>query len=233
MHTRRISYRDNVDNLELEGYLAYDDSKEAKRPGILVCHGWNGLDKFARSKAKKLAKRGYVGFALDMYGKGILATSNEEAERMWSPFDKDRAMVRRRGLLGLTALSNQEVVDLDRIGAIGYCFGGMCVLELARSGANLRGVVSFHGQLNSCTPKDAKNIKCNVLALQGYEDPWARQGQIVSFQKEMNDAKVDWQLHIYGGTAHAFTNPDEADYNPVADSRSWKAMLNFFKGVFG
>ena len=236
MKTVKIPYYD--DDLELEGHLVYDDSQGGKRPAVLICHAIRGQDEFVLSKAEEMGKEGYVGFALDMYGKGLTFETIEDAGEIHDEFEKDRMKLRHRVNLGLSALSSQDVVDSDRIGAIGYCFGGMCALELARSGAAVRGVVSFHGLLDTRRMEDAQNIQCKVLALHGYEDPLTRD-QVEGFQQEMNQAAVDWQLHVYGGACHSFTNPAANQperglrYDPSANRRSWRAMMNFFQEIFG
>ena len=235
MESETISYFD--DRLELEGHLVYDDSTPERRPAVLVCHAIRGQDEFARSKAEKIAQLGYVGFATDVYGKGVTFENIEEARVIHDELEKDRMKMRRRIKAGLDAIRDHPMVDPSRVGAMGYCFGGMCALELARSGADVLAVVSFHGQLDSPHVEDAGNIECKVLALHGYEDPLTRD-QVEGFQKEMNGAGVDWQLHIYGGAFHSFTNPAANNrergllYDPLADHRSWRAMTHFFEEVF-
>lgn len=235
MRTQKITYYDE-DTL-LEGYLAYNGDITKPRPGVLIAHDWSGRNDFACDKADKLAQLGYAGFALDMFGKGILGTTVEEKSALITPFIEDRSLLQRRILAAYNALKKIDVVDTSRIGAMGFCFGGMCVLDLARIGTDLRGVVSFHGLFNA--PNNTKdNIKAKILALHGYDDPMAHHEQVAAFEKEMSDAKADWQLHIYGNTKHAFTNPKAHDeklgtvYNAVAEKRSWIAMQNFFKEIF-
>ena len=237
VHTEKIRYKH--DGKELEGYLAYDDAIKEKRPGVLVVHEWTGHNRYVQKRARQLARLGYVAFALDMYGKGVLAKSPQEAAKLAAPFKEDRKMMRERATAGLNVLRKQSQVDTKRLAAIGYCFGGTTVLELARSGADLAGVVSFHGDLSSPNPDDAKNIKAKVLALHGADDPFVPDKVVAAFEKEMRDGGVDWELVKYGNAVHSFTNPDAgndnkkgAAYNAKADQRSWEAMKTFFDEIF-
>jgi dienelactone hydrolase len=190
-------------------------------------------------RARELARLGYVAFAIDMYGKGVRPKTQEEASAQATPFYKDRQMMRRRANAGLEVLRNNRLVDPKRIAAIGYCFGGGTALELARSGADIAGVVSFHGTLDTPNPDDAKRIKCKVLAQTGGSDPFVTKDKVNAFEDEMTKAGADWQLNVYGGAVHSFTNPDSgndpskgAAYNKEADQRSWEAMKQFFAEIF-
>ena len=219
----------------LEGYLAYDSSGPAKKPGILVVHEWTGLGAYAKKRAEMLAQLGFVAFAADIYGKGIRPTDPKEAGKISSAYKNDRALLRARATAGLKELEKQPNVDATKVAAIGYCFGGTTVLELARSGAPLQGIVSFHGGLDSPHPEDAKQIKAKVLILHGADDPHVPEAQVQAVENELKAAKVDWQLIKYSGAVHAFTNPDAgndnskgAAYNESADKRSWQAMKDFF-----
>lgn len=235
--TQKIEYYDG-DTL-LEGYYAYDDSKQEKKPGVLICHDWSGKNEFACKKAEHLAELGYVGFALDMFGKGKLGTTKEEKSALIEPFIQDRKKLLTRILAALTALKTIDVVDTNQVGAMGFCFGGLCVLDLARSGTDIKGVVSFHGLLFPPEHAEKHDIKAKVLALHGYDDPMVKHDQIIAFGNEMTDAKANWELNMYGHTMHAFTNPQANDpsfgtvYNEQANKRSWIAMKNFFNEVFG
>lgn len=224
----------------LEGYLAYDDVMQGKRPGILVVHDWTGLRDYTKKRVEQLAGLGYVAFAIDMYGKGIRPVDPQDAGAQASIYKNDRKLMRERASEGLKVLQAQALVDRSHIAAIGYCFGGTTVLELARSGADLAGVVSFHGGLDTPTPQDAKNIKGRVLVLHGADDPFAPAKQVLEFEDEMRKAGVDWQVHLYGGAVHAFTVPEAGDdpskgaaYNESADKRSWEVMRQFFNEIFG
>jgi dienelactone hydrolase len=220
----------------LEGYLAGDTGK---RPGVIIVHDWMGPGKFSTAKADELAKLGYVALAADIYGKGVRPANPKEAGEQAGKFKNDRALLRARVLAALDVLKNNKHVDPKRIAAIGYCFGGTTVLELARSGADIAGVVSFHGGLDTPAPGDAKNIKCKVLVLHGADDPNVPPAQVAAFEKEMTEAGVDWQLIKYSGAVHAFTNPEAghdnskgAAYNERADKRSWEATKQFFAEIF-
>lgn len=238
LRTEAVQYTHN--GTVLEGYLAYDDAIEGKRPGVLVVHEWWGLTPYIKGRAEQLAGLGYIAFAIDMYGKGKTASTAEEAGALAGTYNKDRALMRSRAQAGLEVLRKHALTDPGRIAAIGYCFGGTTALELARSGAELAGVVSFHGGLSTPNPGDAANIKGKVLALHGADDPFVDAGQVAAFQEEMRKAGVDWQMVLYGGAVHSFTNPASGNdpskgvaYNERADRRSWEAMKLFFKEIFG
>jgi dienelactone hydrolase len=237
IHTEMIEYKQG--DSTLEGYLAYDASLTGKRPGVLVVHQWKGLTDYEKHRADLLARLGYVAFALDIYGKGIRPKDNQEAGAQAGKYKKDRELLRARALAGLKVLQQQPMTDPKRIGAIGYCFGGTTVIELARSGADIAGVVSFHGGLDSPHPEDGRNIKCKVLALHGADDPFVPAKDLAAFEDEMREAKVDWQLVKYGGAVHSFTELNAGDnhlagaaYNEKADRRSWAAMKEFFTEIF-
>jgi dienelactone hydrolase len=239
VQTKAIEYKDG--DVTLEGYLAWDDAIQGKRPGVLVVHEWWGLNDYPKARARQLAEMGYVAFALDMYGKGVVAKTAQEAQALTAPFrtGTDRALMRRRAAAGLAVLQKQDLVDAKRIAAIGYCFGGMTVLELARSGADIAGVVSFHGGLDTPNPDDAKKIKAKVLVCNGAADKSVPAEQIKAFTESMNAAGVDWSIISYGGAVHAFTNPASGNdpstnvaYNAAADRRSWQAMKDFFAEIF-
>ncbi len=237
VQTQVIEYQHG--DVILEGYLAYDDEIEGDRPGILIVHEWSGLGDYARSRAEELAALGYVAFAVDMYGQGIRPTTTEESAAQATIYRSDRQLMRDRVSAGLEVLLDQEMVDPERVAAIGYCFGGGTVLELARSGATIAGVVSFHGNLDTPDPSDAENIVAKVLVLHGADDPYVPAEQVEAFQTEMREAEVDWQMISYGGAVHSFTNPEAGDdlsqgsaYDEVADRRSWQAMHQFFNELF-
>ncbi len=233
-----INYLDG--DIVLEGFFAVDEAVVGRRPAVLVAHMWGGRDGFVAEKAKQLAALGYVGFALDMYGKGILGTTADQNAALMQPFMDDRIMLQKRIGSALQALRLLPWVDDGKVAAIGFCFGGLCALDLARSGSDVRGVVSFHGLLDAPALLGHKPIKAKVLALHGHEDPLATISQVQDFQQEMTEAGVDWQLHVYGHTVHAFTNPRAVDpamhdtyrYDPVAGQRAWQAMQNFLNELF-
>jgi dienelactone hydrolase len=236
--TETIEYKDG--DTTLEGVLTYDDSIVSKRPGILIAHQWKGLTDYERKRAEMLAGLGYVAFAADIYGKGIRLSDAKSAGEMAGKYKSDRALLRRRVTAALDQLRKSSKVDTAKIGAIGYCFGGTTVLELARGGSDVAGVVSFHGALNTPTPADAKNIKAKVLACHGADDPFVPPAEVNAFTEEMRAAKVDWQLISYCNSVHSFTdwnagndNSKGAAYNEKADKRSWEAMKEFFREVFG
>jgi len=223
----------------LEGYLAWDDSTTVSRPGVLIVHEWTGLGPYVKKRAEMLAKLGYVAFAADIYGKGIRPSTPAEAGKTATYYKDNRPLLRARVRAGLDTLKAQKYVDPRRLAAIGYCFGGTTVLELARDGADISGVVSFHGGLSTPKPGDARNIKAKVLALHGADDPFVKAEEVAAFQDEMRSAKVDWQFVSYGNAVHSFTNPEAGDdnskgaaYNEKADKRSWEAMKLFFEEIF-
>jgi dienelactone hydrolase len=237
IHTETVEYKDG--DVILKGFLAYNESIKEKRPGVLVVHEWYGLNDYAKMRTEQLAKLGYVAFAADIYGNGIVAKNSEEAGKLAGEYRKDLAKFRRRLNAALEVIEQNKLVDRNNVAAIGYCFGGGGVLELARSGADIKGVVSFHGGLSTPNPDDAKNIKAKVLVLHGADDPYVNAEQIEAFRKEMNAAEVDWQMNYYSYAVHAFTNQNAgndpskgAAYNEKADKRSWQAMKDFFDEIF-
>jgi dienelactone hydrolase len=223
-----------------EGYLSFDDASTAKRPGVLVVHDWYGVSDQTKKEADKLAELGYVAFAADIYGKGVRPADDKAAGEQAMKYKKDPKLLRQRVRAAFDVLSQEKLVDAKKIAAIGFCFGGTTALELARDGAPLAAVVSFHGGLATANPADAKKIKGKVLVLHGADDPHVKPEEVAAFEKEMRDAKVDWQLYSYGGAVHAFTVPAAgndpakgAAYNAKADARSHQAMKDFFLEVFG
>ena len=231
-----VGYLD--EDVHLEAFFSFDDAIEDRRPAVMINHAWGGRDGFVAEKAKKLAELGYVGFAVDMYGKGVLGSSVEENSKLMQPFIDDRKMLQQRIQAALNAVKLLPWVDDKKIAAIGFCFGGLCVLDLARTGTDVKGVVSFHGLLNAPGNNEANTIAAKVLALHGHDDPMVPSEQVLAFQEEMTNAGADWQFHSYGNTMHAFTNPVANDpdfgtvYQPDADRRSWLAMKNFLEEVF-
>lgn len=235
IHTETVQYRQG--DQMLEGYLAYD-TKLANRPGVVIVHDWMGLAEDSRARARQMAELGYVAFAADIYGKGIRPKDAGEAAKMAGAFYKDRALLRARVRAAFDTLAAHKNVNPQKMLAMGYCFGGSTVLELARSGAPVIGVVTFHGGLSNPTPADAANIKGKVLVLHGAIDPYVKPEEVAQFQKEMNDAKVDYQFHTFPNTVHSFTIKGAgsdistgAAYNALSDKRSFALMKAFFEEV--
>jgi dienelactone hydrolase len=231
-----IAYLDG--STVLEGFFAYDDAIEGQRPTIMINHAWLGRNDFVEDKAIKLAELGYFAFAVDMYGQGVLGKNKEEGAQLMQPFMDDRSLVLRRMKASLSTLKLMPWVDETKIALIGFCFGGLCVLDLARSGEDIKGVVSFHGLLFPPEGSEINKIKPKILVLHGHDDPMNPTDQVNALQKELSQAGVDWQLHSYGNTLHAFTNPTANDhefgtvYHSDADRRSWVSMKNFLEEVF-
>ena len=221
------------------GYLAYDDAQKGPRPAVLIAHNWMGITQETKDKADQVAALGYVAFAVDVYGKGSRPKDVAEAKELAGYFKKDRVAMRARMQQGLSVLEKQPGVDKSKLAAIGYCFGGTAAIELARAGAPVKGVVSFHGGLDSPKPEDGKRIKGKVLALHGADDPFVAAKDLAAFEEEMKNSKVDMTLIKYEGAVHSFTEKGAgndkakgAAYNADADRKSWIAMQNFFNKIF-
>jgi len=231
IETRLVDYRDG--DLVFEGKLAWDDSIAGPRPGVLVAHTIRGRSGFEEAKAALLAEMGYAGFAIDVYGKDAIGSDFDDCRRMMDGLRNDRATLQRRLLLAVEALRSQPEVDASLVAAIGYCFGGLCVLDIARTGEPLAGVVSFHGLFDAPGNTGGNRVRARILALHGWDDPLATPEQAVALGTELTGMGADWQLHCYGNVRHAFTNP-AADastgvtvYNADADRRSWAAATYF------
>lgn len=226
------------DGTLLEGFLAYDDAGDSPAPGILIVHAWGGRSDFECQKARDLAELGYAGFALDLYGKGVLGSGPEENSKLMGPFLEDRTLLQARLTLSHETMKAQAEVDTGRTAAIGFCFGGLCVLDLARIGTDIKGVVSFHGLFNPPGNTQGTKIKAKVLALHGNDDPMVPVDMVTGLENELTAAGADWQIHVYGNAKHAFTNPEANDqnlgtvYNANADRRSWQTMKNFLEEIF-
>ncbi|MDB6133805.1 MAG: dienelactone hydrolase [Verrucomicrobiales bacterium] len=234
--TKAVSYTQG--STALEGWLAAPKEASGKLPAVLLIHDWMGVAAYAKSRTEQLAGLGYVVLAADIYGKSVRPDNPKAASEQAGIYKADRALFRQRLLAGLEELKKQPNVDSTRIAAIGYCFGGTGVLELARAGADVKGVVSFHGGLDSPTPADGKNIKAKVLILHGADDPFVKPEGIAAMISEFNAAKVDWQMTSYSGAVHSFTqkvagddNSKGAAYNALADKRSWQALQDFLNEV--
>ncbi|HEX2749233.1 MAG TPA: dienelactone hydrolase family protein [Verrucomicrobiales bacterium] len=236
--TKAVEYKQA--DTTLEGYLAVPKEVSGKVPAILLIHDWMGVGTYAKERANELAGLGYVVLAADIYGKGVRPDGPPGAAKLAGQYKGDRALYRKRLLAGLEQLKSNPNVDASKVAAIGYCFGGTGVLELARAGADVKGVVSFHGGLDSPTPADGKNIKARVLILHGADDPNVPAAGIAAMTKEFNDAGVDWQMISYSGAVHSFSNPHAGTdkskgnaYDEKTDKRSWEHMMVFFKELFG
>lgn len=236
VETSVVAYRHG--DVELEGFFAAPEGLEGRAPGVMVVHAWKGIGDHERESAEALARMGYVAFACDVYGKGIRPGTNAEAAKQAGIYRGDRALFRARLAAGLDRFREHPGVDAKRIAAIGYCFGGGAVLELARSGADVRGVVSFHGNLDTPRPEDAKAIRASVLVLHGAADPYVPPAQVEAFRSEMEAAGVDWQLIMYGGAVHSFTHRTAGSdpsrgvaYDERAAARSWTAMRSFLSQI--
>ncbi len=237
VRTEVVPYTDA--GLTLEGYLAWDDAVQGTRPGVLVVHEWWGLNDYVRKRARQLAAMGYVAFALDMYGKGKVTEHPDQAGAWMKVVQANVPAWRTRAMAGLKVLRAQNLADPARLAAIGYCFGGATVLQLAYAGAPLRGVVSFHGALPLPPGTMSRTPKTKVLIAHGNADPFLSEQHIRTFRKKMEASQWDWQMIVYAGARHAFTNPgadahgmDALKYNEAADRRSWKHMQVFFEEIF-
>ena len=233
MKTQEINY--SLGDQNFKAYVAHPELDKA--PLILIAHTWAGKDDFVELKARELAEEGFIAMAVDMYGDGRVGSSTEENQSMMAPLVDDREKLKSVINAALQAGKEIEGVDSSKIAAIGYCFGGLVVLDLARSGTDINGVVSFHGLLMG-SEISSDGINAKILVLHGERDPMVPLAMVDEFQKEMTEAGADWQLHTYGNAYHAFTNPgaDDLDfgvqYNQNADKRSWQSMMNFFSEIF-
>lgn len=243
MNSEEIAYK--AGDTLMKGELYYSEDIKGPKPCILVAHAWMGQDDFARSKARSLASLGYVGFAIDLYGNGKVAKTKEEAAALMSPLFMDRALLQSRLKAAFDVACQHPEVDSKKIGAIGFCFGGLAAIELFRSGAEVRGAVSFHAVLGdeqggkkAKTVAIASGIRGSLLMMHGHDDPLVSAEDIAKCQKDLTDAHVDWQMHVFGNTSHAFTVPYSNDkemgliFNPLSEKRSWRAMKNFFEEKF-
>ena len=234
MREQHIEYRDG--ETLLEGFLCYDEAQAGPRPAVMISHAWGGRDDFVERKARRLAWQGYACFALDNFGKGKRGTTPEQCTALIKPFMQDRAMLLKRLQAGLATVRAMPLVDARRIAIMGFCFGGLCALDLARADADIRGAVSFHGMLKPSGLTEPK-VRAKVLMLHGYDDPMAPPEDVLAVAKEFTAAGADWQLHAYGQTVHAFTNPVAQNraggmqYDEAADRRSWHALEQFLAEV--
>ncbi len=238
MHTEIVKYM--ADGLSMVSHLYFDERQTGPRPGVLVFPEAFGLGEHAKSRAERLAGLGYVALACDLHGNGSMVNGLEAVMAILGPMMADPVHTRARARGGFDALTARADVDASKIAAIGYCFGGTMALELARSGATLAGAAGFHSGLGTARPQDARNIKARVLVCIGADDPGIPPEQRAAFEQEMRAGGVDWQMHLYGGVVHSFTNPaaeklgrpEFARYDATADARSWASMQNFFTEIF-
>jgi dienelactone hydrolase len=228
-----------VGDVTCAGYVAYDVANTARRPAVLVVHDWMGVSEHTKGVCDDLAKLGYLAFAADIYGKGVRPANPQLASAEAGKYKADRKLLRERVNAGFQQLVNHPLAEKGKTAAIGFCFGGTTALELARSGADVGGVVSFHGSLDSSNPADGKNIRAKLLILHGAEDPFVKKADLDAFQKELIDAGVDWQMVYYGNAVHSFTQKKAgtdkskgAAYEERAARRSWLAMKDFFGELF-
>jgi len=237
MQQEEISYKDG--DVELKGRLFWDDAFSGKRPGVLVVHEWWGLNDYARLRAEMLAEMGYVALAADMYGDGRNTRRADEAREWMTQVTADTDLWQRRANLALEQLKSHPNVESTKLAAIGYSFGGATVMQLAYSGTDLDGVVSFYGSLPPATAEQAARVKARVLVAHGDADNFIPAERVQAFKKALSAADVDWEMDIYGGARHGFTNPyadgygmDGLAYQEHADRRSWLRMLAFFEELF-
>ena len=237
--TKEVDYQ--VNGVTMKGFMAYDNTTEEKRPGVLIVHEWWGMNDYARKRARMLAEMGYTAFALDMYGDGRQAHHPDDAGKFSSEVMKNQELARARFNGALEVLRKEKTVDPQRVAAIGYCFGGAVALQMARYGVDLKGVVSFHGNLAPVSPAEPGAVKAKLLVLTGGDDPFVPAEQVEQFRQEMDAAKADYEVIAYPGAKHSFTNPGADEfgkkfnlplaYDKAADEASWKEMQDFFHQV--
>jgi dienelactone hydrolase len=237
MHHSKYIYHHNEH--ELHGYLAYLEKNDEPKPAVLIAHDWSGQNEFFQQKAKVIAELGYVGFAIDMFGLGRMEKTNTAKQALIQPLLQDRLLLRTRIQAAFDAVSALPEVNQKKIAIVGYCFGGLCALDLARSGAEIKGAISVHGQLYPPAELSSQTITAKILALHGYDDPMILPEQLTAFCQEMTKEKVDWQVHSFGLTKHAFTNPQAHDtdlgliFSAAAASRSSILIDTFLEEIFG
>lgn len=233
--TQQIEYYEG--DVVFQGFLAYNKDASSKQPGVMIAHDWGGRGDFVCNKARELATMGYVGFAIDMYGQAQLGHDKVERRALLNPLMENRPLLLARMIAAYNTFAHLPQVDKEKIAAIGYCFGGLCVLDLARSGTDVKGVVSFHGRLTAAEHTRNTPVSAKILVLHGYDDPLVRPEQIELFAAEMNERTADWQVHMYGLTQHSFAIPGANDnemglhYDAKADYRSWESTIAFLQEV--
>ncbi|MGA3286283.1 MAG: dienelactone hydrolase family protein [Bacteroidota bacterium] len=231
-----------ANNVALKGYIVYDNALKEKRPAVIVVHEWWGVTDYPKKRAEMLASLGYVAFAVDMYGSGKVADNPGDAQKFAGESMKDLSLLKAKFVAAIELLKKNEHVDSTRIAAIGYCYGGGVVLNMARAGVDLKGVVSFHGSLATTTPAEKWNVKAKILVCNGGADKFISENDIKNFKQEMKAAGADFKFLSYKGALHAFTNPAATElgkkfnmpiaYNESGDKRSWKEMRRFLKAIF-
>jgi dienelactone hydrolase len=235
--TRDLDYE--INGITFAGAIAFDDANSGARPAVMVCHGWEGRSDAQLECARALAALGYIGFACDMYGNGVRGDLTGDNSALIAPFLEDRAMLRERLLGTVNVVRSLPEVDPDKVAAIGFCFGGLCVLDLARSGIDVQGVASFHGLFGKPEGLPTMPIKAKVVAFHGWDDPMVPPSDVVTLGKELTESGADWQIHAYGGTMHAFmvkgANRPEVgiQYNERSARRAWASLVPFLAEVFG
>jgi dienelactone hydrolase len=224
---------------EYTGYVSYDNAIKGKRPGVMVVHEWRGLDDYAKRRTEMLARLGYVAFAVDMYGTGKVTDSADQAKEWMTEVTTDVEWWRERAMAGIRYLKKHKLVDANKIAAIGYCFGGGTVIQLAYSGLDINGIVSFHGSLPIADESAFGNIKTRMLIAHGNADPFIPREIVTKFQDTLDKANADWNMITYGNVLHSFTNPKSdtrgmaaLKYDKQADEHSWQAMQLFFEQIF-
>ncbi|WP_428087983.1 dienelactone hydrolase family protein [Candidatus Thioglobus sp.] len=232
-----VHYEDN--DVQLKGELYWDDAITGKRPGVMVVHEWWGLNDYAKKRAHKLAKAGYVAFAADMYGDDKVTRHAADAKGWMGQITANTKAWQQRALLGLAQLKNHPLVATEKLAAIGYCFGGATVIQMAYAGANLKGVASFHGSLPLAPESSKGKIKAKILAAHGAQDQFVPAEAVLDFSQSLIAAEAQWEVDIYGAASHSFTNPNSADYkipqlkyDAQADKRSWDRLMSFFEEIF-
>ena len=237
VQTKAIQYDD--EGTSLTGHLYWDDAIAGQRPGVLVIHEWWGLNDYVKERARMLAGLGYVAFAADMYGGNRVTRKPEQASDWMQEITADVDLWRQRAAAGLRQLTSSELVKPGMVAAIGYCFGGGTVLQMSYGGADLKGVVSFHGSLPAAPEESAGRIKARILLLHGQADTFVGPDVVANFQVKLEAAGANWEMDSYGGVRHSFTNPrvgeygiENLKYDPLADARSWRRMQDFFDELF-
>jgi len=234
--TRSVDH--SLDGQTFESLLVLDDVRQGKRPTVLVCHAWEGRSEDQETFAKRLTAWGYAAVAVDLYGKGKHGKTTEECQALMMPLVQDRALLRKRLQAVMDVVQGISEIETANIAAIGFCFGGLCVLDLARAGAKIKAVASFHGLFTPPNLPTAKPMTARVAAFHGWEDPMAPPDQVVAFGREFTEAGADWQLHAYGGTKHAFMNEGANNpqlgllYNAKTADRAWKTLQLFLAEAF-